>query len=228
MGFKLENIVPWGRNLSEYCEFFRLTKEDLSKPILSCADGPASFNAELSRIGGSCVSVDPIYEFASEQIKQRIDETANEIYNQLLIHQTDYNWELYGSPENLLKIRLDAMDTFLKDYQTGDAHHRYQYGVLPDLKSFSGDFDLVLCSHFLFTYSEHLSSEFHIESIKQMLSKGNEIRIFPICQIDGRPSVHLEKVVAYLKQENYRYCQVKVNFEFQKGGDTMLRIFNKK
>ncbi|MAD80187.1 MAG: SAM-dependent methyltransferase, partial [Planctomycetaceae bacterium] len=33
------------------------------------ADGPASFNAELTARGGSIVSCDPIYEFTADEIR---------------------------------------------------------------------------------------------------------------------------------------------------------------
>ena len=54
---KLENIVPWGRNLTEYREMFLLTEEDLGKKILGCGDGPASFNSEVYAGGGRVVSL---------------------------------------------------------------------------------------------------------------------------------------------------------------------------
>ncbi|HKJ40862.1 MAG TPA: hypothetical protein VKA27_02165 [Sunxiuqinia sp.] len=221
----MKNIVPWGRNLSEYQQFFQLTDEDLDRLILSCADGPASFNAELKTLGGNCISIDPIYAFTTEQIKQRIDETSIGIYNQLLLHQNDYNWDYYQTPEVLLKIRLDAMNHFLSDYEDGRISRRYRNGGLPTLNSIEQEFELVLCSHFLFTYSDHLTTEFHIQSILEMLKKGNELRIFPVCKIDGKPSVHLQKVIDFLNQSAIHFQFVKVNYEFQKGGNTMLQIF---
>ncbi|SCN47366.1 hypothetical protein BAZMOX_117817_1 [methanotrophic endosymbiont of Bathymodiolus azoricus (Menez Gwen)] len=33
----------------------------MTKKFWGCADGPASFNAELSEIGGNIISIDPIY-----------------------------------------------------------------------------------------------------------------------------------------------------------------------
>jgi hypothetical protein len=50
---KLENIVPWGRNLSQYVAMFLLTKDDLNAKILGCGDGPSSFNTEVDLNGGS-------------------------------------------------------------------------------------------------------------------------------------------------------------------------------
>ncbi|MEJ2690734.1 MAG: SAM-dependent methyltransferase, partial [Deltaproteobacteria bacterium] len=52
MSFTLEKVVPWGRSFAEYAAMFALSKADLQGRILGCGDGPASFNASLSRQGG--------------------------------------------------------------------------------------------------------------------------------------------------------------------------------
>ena len=66
---KLEEVVPWGRNLTEYQLMFDLSEQDLNSKILGCGDGPASFNAEMTEIGHSVVSIDPVYQFSAEQIE---------------------------------------------------------------------------------------------------------------------------------------------------------------
>ena len=43
--FALDQVVPWGRSFDEYRRMFALTDADLSRVILGCGDGPASFNA---------------------------------------------------------------------------------------------------------------------------------------------------------------------------------------
>lgn len=57
MGFTLDQVVPWGRSYEEYLAMFALTEADLHKRILGCGDGPASFNAELTKRGGKVISV---------------------------------------------------------------------------------------------------------------------------------------------------------------------------
>src|SRR6185295_17577448 len=69
MAFKYEEAVPWGRSFDEYCRMFDLTTDDLERSILGCADGPASFNAEMSRLGKRVISCDPLYRFTREQIQ---------------------------------------------------------------------------------------------------------------------------------------------------------------
>lgn len=84
MGFTINQVVPWGRNLEEYQRMFALTSEDLNKRIISCGDGPASVNAELFLMDKKYTSLDPIYQFSVQQIKERIGATAIIIEEQLV------------------------------------------------------------------------------------------------------------------------------------------------
>ena len=92
MPFKLDNVVPWGRNYDEYVDLFGLDAEDLQRRILGCGDGPAAFNAELTRRGGSIVSVDPVYHFTGEQIRSRVDVAHEEILDQLKANPDQFLW----------------------------------------------------------------------------------------------------------------------------------------
>ena len=60
VGFRLDEVVPWGRSFDEYVAMFALTEEDLQRRILGCGDGPASFNRGVTERGGDVVSVDAI------------------------------------------------------------------------------------------------------------------------------------------------------------------------
>ena len=77
--FTLDRVVPWGRSFDEYCRMFKLTAGDLQLRILGCGDGPASFNAEATRGGSRIVSCDPIYRFVASEIRQRVEETCDEV-----------------------------------------------------------------------------------------------------------------------------------------------------
>jgi hypothetical protein len=77
--FTLNKVVPWGRSFDEYRRMFALTDEDLQRRILGCADGPAGFNAEATRLGARVISSDPLYDFSVDQIRERIAATAEDI-----------------------------------------------------------------------------------------------------------------------------------------------------
>lgn len=223
MGFTIDQVVPWGRNLEEYIRMFSLTSADLDKKILGCGDGQASFNAEMHEQGKQVVSVDPIYQFTATQIKQRITATADKIKEQLLENQQDYTWSTYHHPEALVNIRLAAMDVFLKDFVQGKQEGRYWEGALPKLPLADQSFDLALCSHFLFSYSLHLDADFHEHSIREMCRVSREVRIFPLLEVDGKRSRHLESLMERFKTApSVMATIVPVDYEFQKGGNQML------
>ena len=82
-GVQLSQVVPWGRSLAEYVGMFGLTEGDLGKRILGCADGPASFNAEMTARGFRVVSCDPLYVFNSRELRQRFAETFETMMGQM-------------------------------------------------------------------------------------------------------------------------------------------------
>ena len=93
--------MPWGRSFKEYVRMFSLTDSDLGKRILGCGDGPASFNAAMRRQGKKVVSVDPLYQFAGEQIRGRVQEAYRTIMEQLEANQSAYTWTTIRSPQDL-------------------------------------------------------------------------------------------------------------------------------
>jgi hypothetical protein len=224
MAFELENVVPWGRSLREYVAMFALTAPDLQKKLLGCADGPASFNYELQRDGGKICSVDPLYQYSGAQISQRIAATYPMVLQQLEQNQADYWWRDIPSVQALGKLRLAAMRLFLQDYPLGKTEGRYITGELPQLPFVTQQFELALCSHFLFLYSTQLSLDFHRQAITELLRVASEVRIFPLLDLAGQPSPHVTPLIIMLEKQHYRAEIVTVAYEFQRGGNQMLRI----
>ena len=221
---QLKHVVPWGRNLHEYKEMGLFSDADSKKKILGCGDGPSSVNAELSAMGVDITSIDPIYQFSKEQIQKRIDETADVVANELRKHSENYIWKNVTDVVALVSLRLEAMRHFLEDYPQGSLKGRYQHQELPALRFDDGVFDLAWSSHFLFLYSEHFDTTFHLESIKEMLRVAEEVRIFPLLSLNNSPSPHLNVVLDYLEENGYTYAVVKSEYEFQKGAFETLHI----
>lgn len=220
----LENVVPWGRNLEEYQTMFALTAQDLCSPILGCGDGPSSFNAEVTEQNGFIVSIDPVYQFSKEEINQRILETAETILEQVELNKNNFVWKNIGSVKELENVRMSAMEKFLEDYESGKEANRYVEASLPDLPFEDKSFNLVLCSHFLFLYSEHFDLNFHLNAVLEMCRVGNEVRIFPVLDLKGNKSKYLKPLMERLKQSGYQ-CEVEtVSYEFQKSGNQMLKV----
>ncbi|MDX6379165.1 MAG: hypothetical protein QOI57_189 [Rubrobacteraceae bacterium] len=228
---RLENVVPWGRSKAEYVGMFDLTPQDPFRRILDCAGGPASFNAEMSRQGHEVLSCDPIYRFSAEDIARRVEETYREIMSGVRANLKGFVWRKIESPERLGEIRMSAMRRFLEDFPRGFREGRYVAEELPVLPFGTDRFDLALCSHFLFTYSEQLSENFHLVSILEMCRVAEEVRIFPLLTSSvhrggsiGEPYPHLKPVVNELEKQGYEAQVKRVPYEFQKGGNEMLRV----
>jgi hypothetical protein len=224
MAMHLEKVVPFGRSLDEYVQIFTLTEADLQKSILGVGDGPASFNAEGAQRGYRIQSIDPIYTFTAEQIRQRFDEVVDNIIDQVKNTPDDWVWSYHKSPDDLRRNREQALEQFCQDYDRGKAENRYQVGELPKLKYQDNEFDLGLCSHFLFLYSDHFDEQFHLESIDEMLRVCREVRIFPLLTLLLKPSPYVQSTMQVLAERGYR-CEIQqVAYELQKGGNQMLRI----
>lgn len=225
MGLKLEQIVPWGRSFEEYTQMFDLSSADLQCRILDVAGGPASFNAQMNQQGYPIVSCDPLYQFTAPEIAQRIQAVYPAIVEGTRANRDQYVWQKIRSPEALGQVRMAAMQRFLEDFRRGKPAGRYLDESLPDLPFATAQFDLALCSHFLFTYSDHLSLEFHLAAIQEMGRVATELRIFPLLNISGEPSPFLTPVVEQLQLQGYSFEIRTVPYEFQKGGNQLLKIW---
>ena len=226
MEFKLEKVIPWGRSLEEYVRMFDLTSDDLRLKILDCAGGPASFNVEMNRKGYKVISCDPVYQFSAAEIAQRIQETYQTVVDGVKATGENYVWHNIQSPEHLGQIRMAAMQQFLEDFPQGIQQGRYIISELPVLPFDTEQFDLALCSHFLFTYSDLLSQEFHLASIQELCRVAKEVRIFPLLNNFSREvSSVLPSVMKDLAAQGYNLEIKQVSYEFQKGGNQMLRVW---
>ena len=203
---------------------FLLAHDDLEKRILGVGDGPASFNAELTEKGRNIKSVDPLYEFSKEQIRQRIDEVYNQVMSQMKNNKNDYIWTTIASIEELGQTRMTAMNKFLDDYMAGKDAGRYINASLPILPFDNRAFDLAVCSHYLFLYTEQVSQDEHILSMKELCRVSTEVRIYPLLALDNSKSRHLKPVLSALKEFQLNVSIKKVPYQFQKGVSEMLVV----
>lgn len=224
MPIKYSSVVPWGRSYHEYIKMFDLSEPLLNSRILGCGDGPASFNTTMTKLGRKIVSIDPIYQFSHDEIQQRINETFHIVMEQTIRNRDYFIWNKIKGPEHLGKIRMDSMKEFLNDYESGIQEGRYIYAELPDLPFKNNQFDLALSSHFLFLYTDNLSYEFHLSSINEMLRVANEIRIFPLLDVNVKRSSYVDMIYNHYSNKGKTVIEKKVDYEFQKGGNSMLII----
>jgi hypothetical protein len=225
MPITYSEVKPWGRSFREYVSMFTLTDADLQQRILGCGDGPASFNAEASAQGYRVTSVDPIYTLSAAQIEQRIDETWQEILEQMRPNMDSFVWTHFKSLDDVRNTRLNAMRQFLMDLERGKREGRYIEASLPELPFEDSSFDLALCSNFLFLYSDHFSTEFHVAAVQEMCRVAREVRIFPLYDLNNRESIHVQPVIDALHTQGWTAKRVRVDYEFLRGANHILRIY---
>ncbi len=223
-GFKLADVVPWGRCRAEYLSFFDLLALEPGPRILDVGAGPSSFNAEMTALGHRVVSADPLYACAKPVIEGRIALTRETVMEGVHASRDRFVWDEIGSPEALEAMRLSAMALFLEDFEEGLEQGRYVVAGLPALPFATGSFDIALCSHFLFTYSGHRDAAFHTRAALELARVAAEVRIFPLLDLEGRTSAHLPAVQVALAEAGHRGRIETVGYEFQRGGNQMLRI----
>jgi hypothetical protein len=222
--FTLEHVVPWGRSFDEYRRMFALTDADLRLQILGCADGPASFNAEATRAGAHVISCDPIYRWSAQEIRGRVDATYDLVLEETRRNAHEFVWDSIRSIDELGRVRMSAMQTFLNDYSSPVARVRYVASELPALPFVDASFDLALCSHFLFLYSGQLNETFHRSAILEMCRVAREVRVFPLLALGGTRSPYVDAVARDLLASGHDVSIESVPYEFQKGGNQVMRI----
>jgi hypothetical protein len=222
--FTLDRVVPWGRSFDEYRRMFALGETELRLRIVGCADGPASFNAEATRRGVNVISCDPLYRCDTDQIRERIASTCDLMLEETRRNAGEFVWSSIGSVEELGRIRMAAMQAFLDDFASGKVEGRYVDAELPVLPFADASFDLALCSHFLFLYTTQLGETFHRAAMLEMCRVATEVRIFPLLALGSRMSPFVDTCLEHLRGLGFEAAVVKVPYEFQRGGDEMMRI----
>jgi hypothetical protein len=224
VAIQLSEVIPWGRSFEEYRRMFALTGDDLAGCILGCGDGPASFNAEATAHGYSVVSCDPIYACSPAEIERRVNDCYDGLIAQVRRSPDGFVWDHFQDADHLGRCRLAAMRRFLADFDGGRAAGRYVTASLPSLPFADGEFALALVSHLLFLYSEQLSFEFHRAAVKELLRVAREVRIFPLLTLEQKLSPHIDPLRSHVAGKGWQAEIRVVPYEFQRGGNEMLRI----
>lgn len=224
MAMQLNKVVPFGRSLDEYRQMFALSESDLARNIIGVGDGPASFNAEMHALGKRVVSIDPLFRFSADDIEWRFYAVVDAIIEQVKATPDDWVWTYHRSPEHLRQNRINVLARFITDYEAGETAGRYVAGELPHLGFRNDQFDLALCSHFLFLYSDHFSYEFHRMAIIEMLRVAREVRVFPLMTLMLQPSPYVGPLIEELQALGYMAQIQTVQYQLQRGGNQMLCV----
>lgn len=203
---------------------FDLKPGQLPDSVLDCGAGPSSFCARAREKSTRVVAVDPIYELSPDEIESRIQEAIPRILAVMRENSEQFLFDQFDSPVEVVEGRHESMEVFLEDFRREGEEPCYRTGSIRDLEFGAGEFDLAVSSHFLFLYDDKLSSEFHITAAQEVLRVASEFRIFPLKNLRGEPSTHLQPVAETLSEEGHELEVHEVPYEFQRGADQMLVV----
>lgn len=213
-------MLVTSRSYAEYEAMFDL--KELPDSVLDCCAGGAGFTAEAAARGVDAVAVDPAYELDHPELVDSVRKSLPATSGIVDEHQGSFVWHWYGSPERKDQYRIEAADLFLQDVAA--APERYVAAGLPDLPFGDRRFELVLCSHLLFTWADKYDRDWHVAALRELIRVSNaEVRIFPlVLQGDGEQIPWLPDLLDSLEGVT---CEIrKVPYEFQLGADEMLVI----
>jgi hypothetical protein len=206
------------RSAREYRAMFDLV-ELATDSVLDCCAGGASLTAEL---GGAATALDPAYAVGRAKLSELMREGLRGTAALTDAHSEHFDWGWYGDPGRKDAMRVDAAQRFLADLDARPGH--YVAGDLHHLPFADNSFDLALCSHLLFTWSDVLDADWHRRAVAELVRVSrHEVRIFPtVVQKTGAPVPFLPELRADLATRGVSSRIVKVPYMFQVGADEML------
>jgi hypothetical protein len=207
------------RSYEEYQAMFALTDNDIAGAILDCPGGGSSFTARANADGATAIATDPVYATPRESLAEHVISETDRGSAHTAAGSDRYVWDFYGDLAGHARIRRESAALFARDLLANP--NRYVPASLPKLPFADGQFDLVLSSHFFFTYADRLDAEFHRNALRELyrVSRG-EVRVFPLLEQGGRavPAL-LDELRTGL---GIPYSIRRVDYEFQRGGNEML------
>ncbi|KAB8127396.1 class I SAM-dependent methyltransferase [Gracilibacillus oryzae] len=220
----LERIIFLGRTYEEYMAMFSFTEEELNgKKILDCPAGACSFTAVANKSGMDVTACDIAYFHSEEDLKNKGLQDIDHAMEHMEKAKSNYKWEYFRTIDDLRHHRLQALHDVSSDMK--EFSERYMPVTLPSLPFEEKAFDVLLSAHFLFTYADRLDYDFHINTLNELLRvTKEEIRIFPLVDLEGKRYEHLEKIKHYLTENGYTVEEINVPYEFQKNANSMLKI----
>lgn len=220
-----EDILPaWIHGLEEYQQIFDLTDADWQKSMLDFPGSISCFNADVHTYAPHVVSADAIYDKSPQDMKvyaeMRLDREK-----QRLIEQADQLLQKgQAGVEAILSMWSSNKEKFIADYADGKKAGRYQHVLMPELPFERHQFDLALCSDYVFNRSAQNDCQ-PADVIRALCRVAAEVRIFPLFNERGEIADSLGPVMLELQQNHYGIEIREVKFQNLKGGNAMLRVW---
>ncbi|MBI5748184.1 MAG: hypothetical protein HZA00_03590 [Nitrospinae bacterium] len=222
---ELKDIVLIGRTFDEYYKMFELSNINFKdEKIFDVASGVSSFCSEANSMGYNVIASDKIYHLSAKEIEEKCISDLKMVMEKLPLVSVLYKWEFFKDIDALKKNREMAYKLFIEDFKKENGS-RYIAVEYPRTQFADKEFTISLISHFLFMYDEHLNYEFHKRTLSEIIRiTSKEIRIFPIVNLKGERSLFVDKLLEDSEFRDYKMTIKKVDYEFVKNGNEMLKI----
>ncbi|MFX1276336.1 MAG: hypothetical protein ACFFBP_01200 [Promethearchaeota archaeon] len=221
----LDKVALIGRRFKEYYKIFRLSDFNSNYiKILDVGSGVSSFCAEAQKFGMNVTAIDPIYEYDAHQLEEKCAKDLDLVIKELNGVEHLYIWNIFKTKEDLKDQRKEAYKIFIHHYKNNRKKF-YISETLPKTSFENKQFDVIISSHLLFLYDHLFDYSFHEDAIKEMLRiASREIRLFPLVNLYGKSSRRLDGILEYLDLNDIEWFIEKVDYEFIRGGNEMMRI----
>lgn len=217
------NAIGYG--IDDYVNMFSLSENELDMHIIDCYAGASCFTKEMTMKKRKVVACDPLYGKSLATIKTTIEEAKQNLLKQVKLHPEGFTFT-NKQVQQLMDEHEKKVAAFMDDLQQGLNEKRYTSDAVPRYHFKEEQFDLALVSHYLFTYSDEFSVDFHVNAIQELTRIANEVRIFPLVTKDSHLSPYVGEVVVRLQALELGVEIRGVRFEIQKHGNAMMRIWS--
>lgn len=220
----IKGVTALGFGLNEYKQMFGLTEDELAMNILDCRAGASCFAADMTRQNKRVHACDPLYQLPITDIQNIVLEAGSTIKN-ALNHDSNQFCVLPEKAKDFIKVIDQGTQRFFDDLTPGLQEKRYTTDSLPTLSFKNEQFELALVCHYLFTFSDQLSVDYHVKAIEELVRVANEVRIFPLVTTAGQLSPFVGEVVARLQLDSFGVEIRGVDYMLQNQGNAMLRVW---
>lgn len=224
MNSMLNPLNAIGYGIDDYRKMFALTENELEMNILDCYAGASCFAKEMASQKRNAIACDPLYEKPIDAIKVIIKKAQKTLLAEFKAHP---EWFALTQKQAaaFIKAHEEKVEAFIDDLKQGLAEKRYTPDTFGHLGFKEEQFDLALVSHYLFTYSDAFSVDFHVKAIQELVHIANEVRIFPLVTRESHLSPYVGEVAAVLQAMGLGVEIRGVPFEIQTHGNAMMRIW---
>jgi SAM-dependent methyltransferase len=215
-------MIISSRSAAEYRAMLGLASADLAgAAALDCCAGGSSFTAETA---GRVMAADPAYALDRHDLARRVRASLHQGDQMIAEHARRFDWSWYSSRASRQRLRAAAAGRFLDDIRARP--RRYIAAALPRLPLASASFDLVLCSHLLFTWANRLDAGWHYRALAELARVARrEVRVYPtVVQGTGHPVAFLDELRGGLHAAGYLTRLQEVPYRFQRGAHQMLVV----